>query len=353
MNNKKNINILRLILNLTHTSGVYHQTILPQKKISNQTILSIFEPEIKTKDAEFYNSDNSIIRYLYLLKKILSEKDIDVIHAHTPHVGFLFIVFSIIFRKKSPKKLFSIHYSYNFIKLRNQLSILPIFLFFDKIIFCSESSKNSFPKWILYFARNKSSIIYNGVDLELINEKNIKPDDTSFTIITVSRLDKNKNLDSVIKAIHQLKNENVKLRIVGDGPEMKFLNKLSDSLCLQSQVIYYGQVKRKKVYELLSSSNLFISMSKTEGHPVSVLEALGAGKPVILSNIGPHLEIAKDNNCVRITDENNLVKSINHYRIKSINELSVISKSSKELIKNYFSIQKMTNNYLTSYRKLL
>ena len=322
-------------------------------RYSNQTVLSIFKPEIVTKDVEFFNSNNFITKYIFMLKKILATKNFDVIHAHTPHVGLLFIIYSIIFGSRSTKKIFSVHYSFNYIRWRNRLFIFPIFLFFDTIIFCSESSKNSFPRWYLFFVRKKSSIIYNGVDLKLINKINIENRTPYFVLITVSRLVKNKNFGSIINALYQLDNKNVKLRIVGDGPEKNNLNKLSNSLGLESQVTFYGQVERKKVYGLLSSSDLFISMSKTEGHPVSVLEALGAGKPAILSNIGPHREIAKNDACVKITDENHLVNSINYFRKKSKKELSIISKLSQDLIKKHFSIEKMTHNYLSVYKKLL
>lgn len=326
---------------------------MPFKKFSKQTVLSFFKPEIVTEDVSFFDGNNSILKYLHLLKKILKEQKIDIVHAHTPHVGFLFLIYSIFFRKDLPKKLFSIHYSYKHIKFRNKIAIIPIFLFFDKIIFCSNSSKKSFPNWILYFCRKKSDIIYNGVDINLINKKKTKPDDKIFSLITVSRLDKNKNLDVVINAICQLKNQQIKLRVVGDGPEINHLKTLSSNLCLESQVTFYGQVKREKVYELLKKSQLFVSMSKTEGHPVAVLEALGAGKPVLLSDIGPHIEIAKDPNCVNISGVDGLVKLIDHYRSKSNNELLGISKLSKNLIKKYFSIDKMTNNYLHAYKSLL
>jgi len=349
----KRINILRLILNITHTSGVYHQTILPFKRLSNQTVLSIFKPEIINKEVDFYNSNNSIIKYIFLLRKIFTTKNFDIIHAHTPHVGFLFIIYSMIFGFRSTKKFFSIHYSFDYINLRNRIFILPIFLFFDSIIFCSESSKKSFPSWYLNIVRKKSSIIYNGVDIKLINKNYFGNQTNDFTLITVSRLDKNKNLNSVINALYQLNNKKIKLSILGSGPEKNSLIKLSSSLGLESQITFYGQVERKKVYELLSSSDLFISMSKTEGHPVSVLEALGAGKPTILSNISPHREIAKNDNCVKIIDEKYLAQSINYFKSKSKKELLMISKSCRNIIEEYFSINKMTNNYINAYRNLL
>ena len=72
-------------------------------------------------------------------------------------------------------------------------------------------------------------------------------------------------------------------------------------------------------------------MSKTEGHPVAVLEALGAGIPVILSDIEPHIEIDKDHDSVKIVDEIELVDAINLYKSKSNEDLLKISESAKIL----------------------
>ena len=131
------------------------------------------------------------------------------------------------------------------------------------------------------------------------------------------------------------------------------MKKLSSNLQLDSKITFYGQVNREKVYELLQNAQLFISMSKTEGHPVAVLEALGAGKPVILSNIEPHIEIDLNPDCVKIVNEVDLVNAINFYRFKSNEELSKISESSKKIIKENFSLKKMTDDYLDAYERLL
>ena len=191
------------------------------------------------------------------------------------------------------------------------------------------------------------------MDLKLIKRGNSKPCLGTFSIVTASRIDKNKNISSIIKAIHKLKNEDVHLKIIGDGPELINLKALSTNLCLESKITFYGRVNRERVYELLHNSKLFISMSKTEGHPVAVLEALGAGIPVILSDIEPHIEIDKDHDSVKIVDEIELVDAINLYKSKSNEDLLKISESAKNIIKEHFSLKKMTDTYFETYKRII
>jgi len=350
----KKIKLLRLILNITPTSGVYHQSIIPSREYCDQTVISIFKPEMDLiKNVKFYYSDNSIIKYLFLINKVYKSTHFNAVHAHTPHVGLLFLLQYLFTKRIGIKKVFSVHYSFNFIRFRNKVFLLPIFIFFDKIIFCSESSKASFPKLFLYIIKNKSQCIYNGVDSNLINKPNsfIKPN--HFKIITVSRLIKTKNIAMIIKALKLINNPKLKLTVIGDGSEKNHLIELTKLLDLEKNISFVGEISRKEVYKHLAESNLFISMSITEGFPVAVLEALASGTPVILSNIGPHTEILKSKDCIKLVDKNSpndLKKEVLRFFEIGDKEAKEIHQKCKSIIDKYFSIKMMTNNYLNTYK---
>jgi glycosyltransferase involved in cell wall biosynthesis len=72
--------------------------------------------------------------------------------------------------------------------------------------------------------------------------------------------------------------------LAGDGPERCSLEKQAVSLGLSDRIVFLGH--RKDVQELLAQCDLFVLPSLFEGLPLSVLEAMAAGKPVIASNIG-------------------------------------------------------------------
>jgi glycosyltransferase involved in cell wall biosynthesis len=74
------------------------------------------------------------------------------------------------------------------------------------------------------------------------------------------------------------------LRLIGDGPDRSLLERAVQELGLQSKVVFVGV--SHEVPALLASSHLFALVSKQEGFPLSILEAMRAGLPVVASNVG-------------------------------------------------------------------
>ena len=77
------------------------------------------------------------------------------------------------------------------------------------------------------------------------------------------------------------------LNIVGDGPDYKKLKHLTESLSIESNVHFLGQLDRNEdFWKLYDDSNFFILASKSEGTPKVLLEAFARSLPVIASNVG-------------------------------------------------------------------
>jgi glycosyltransferase involved in cell wall biosynthesis len=92
-----------------------------------------------------------------------------------------------------------------------------------------------------------------------------------------------------------LKNNNIKFQasLVGDGPLMPDMVNLSSALDLDRQVKFLG--KRTDIAEILSKHNVFVLTSNWEGFPLSILEAMRAGLPVVASDVGGVRESVIDN----------------------------------------------------------
>jgi glycosyltransferase EpsD len=103
----------------------------------------------------------------------------------------------------------------------------------------------------------------------------------TINLITIGELNKNKNQIEIIKAIKTLHNFNIKLLIVGNGPNYNKLMKYVRVNRLQGKVEFLGH--RKDIPELLKISDIYIQTSKREGLPIAPLEAMASGLPVILS----------------------------------------------------------------------
>jgi len=351
--------LLRLVLDVSETSGAYYLFSVPFSKICDQTILSLFEPELIPLDSlNIINTKKSIIDYIKKLYKEIKYNRYDVVHAHTPHVGILayFVCLFILNKRKTPK-LFSIHYSFNHIKLRNKLMLIPIFITFDSIVFCSKASFNSFPSLYKKLVENKYKLIYNGVNTEIkptIHRD--KKNEKFFNIITVSRLEKFKNIQKVIEALSKINDDSIKLKIVGDGAAKEYLENKAKKYNHNKNIQFLGQVPRKEVIFNLSNSDLFISLSNSEGFPVSVLEALINKCAVVLSNIEPHLDLAKNNqiiDIVEINDEKKLVDRILYHKKMNSKKRSLLGKKCNQFVDENYSQSVMINNYFTEYKKLL
>jgi len=72
--------------------------------------------------------------------------------------------------------------------------------------------------------------------------------------------------------------------VCGDGPFKGILQELADKLGLSSRVIFTGF--RADALSLLQAANIFVLPSLSEGMPLSVLEAMALGKPVIATRVG-------------------------------------------------------------------
>ncbi len=158
-----------------------------------------------------------------------------------------------------------------------------------------------------------TTIIYNSINLKQFEK--IRTNKKK-QIITISRLVKSKNIDTLIKAfaLFSEKNKDYRYVIVGDGPEIKNLKNLTKKLEL-TNVIFKGKIKNaEKKIKLLKESDIFLLCPETknkieEAFGMVYIEAQAAGLPIICSNTGGILEAVGQSGIV-IKDE------------KSVNEIS-------------------------------
>lgn len=148
------------------------------------------------------------------------------------------------------------------------------------------------------------SVIPNGIDLErfrgLIRKKfrkKLKVGEDEKIIIFVGALRPVKGVRYLIEAMKVITDENrsTKLFLVGDGKERESLESLVEKLGLENHVNFIGKVPNERVPEYMIASDVFVLPSLSEGFPVTVLEAMASGLPIITTNVGGLSEIIKKN----------------------------------------------------------
>ena len=135
----------------------------------------------------------------------------------------------------------------------------------------------------------RTTVIRNAVELQAA-----RPEPTAEPplALSVGRLKAPKDFWTLVQAMALLSSGGCRLRIAGDGPERAALNEEIGRLGLTGVVELLGD--RDDVVELLRQSHLFVLSSRSEGMPMSVLEAMASGVPVVASAVGGLPELVAD-----------------------------------------------------------
>jgi glycosyltransferase involved in cell wall biosynthesis len=133
-------------------------------------------------------------------------------------------------------------------------------------------------------------VIPNGVDIGRF-EEDIQPipreelgvREDEVLLIYSGRLGPEKNLTFLVRAFAgaQTAYSNTRLMLVGDGPERDNLEDLAARSGLQHKIVFPGMVDHDDVPSYLTAADAFVTASVTEVHPLSVIEALACGLPVV------------------------------------------------------------------------
>jgi 1,2-diacylglycerol 3-alpha-glucosyltransferase len=102
-------------------------------------------------------------------------------------------------------------------------------------------------------------------------------------LLSVGRIDPEKRLDFLIDAFLLIGRDfpDAHLVFAGDGSARKDLEEKAASTAMKERIHFLGMVKRADLPEILHDASIFLSASTTEVHPISVIEAIASGLPVI------------------------------------------------------------------------
>lgn len=185
--------------------------------------------------------------------------------------------------------------------------------------------------------------------------KHLGFNDRDLLIGVVARLDPIKDHATLLKAMPLVINEipNVKLLVVGDGEERETLEKLAQGLSISNHVYFLGE--REDVPDILSILNLFVLPSKREGLSLSILEAMAAGLPVVVTDVGANSELVVDKKTGALVEPGDS-QSLAHAIIgilSHLREADEMGKVGKMRFQQYFTLEKSVEAYKKLYISLL
>lgn len=106
-------------------------------------------------------------------------------------------------------------------------------------------------------------------------------DDDTVLLFSIGRLGKEKNFEELLQYVNKLKEKNLRLMIVGDGPDRGELENTVERLNLGDRVIFTGMVAHEKVASCYAAADFFVCASSSETQGLTYLEAQAAGLPIV------------------------------------------------------------------------
>ena len=316
------------------------------KKVINLKKVNFIEVTQKIKIPFIHSRYLSAINALIILFNYLNSKNKDhIIHSMQSNVAAIITCFfkgNKIVIRNSENPIYSFLYSDN--KFFSFISLLLKYFFYnfaDGIITNSNGSRKSLEHFILN--KKKIKTIYNPYLTKINQKKNKK---IKF-LITIGRLQKQKDHETLLKAFYffSKKNKDYKLLILGHGKLKIKLEKLAKDFKINKRVIFKGWVNNTSPY--LKRSKLFILSSVYEGLGNVLIDAINQNTPCISTNCysGPSeiLLNGKGGYLVKIKSPKLLAKKI----IYCINNYSEVLKKNRIAKKklNRFLIMEQSKKY--------
>ena len=203
-------------------------------------------------------------------------------------------------------------------------------------------------------------VIYNGVDMGPVStaesrervrrELGISPGE--FLVGTIARLDPVKDLGTLLNACALLRGTRpIALMVVGDGPERASLEQMADALGIRDHVRFLGQ--RGNAREWVAGCDAYVNSSISEGVSLTILEAMAAKLPVVVTAVGGTPEVV-DNTCGR------LVPARDHVMMAAaLSDLAAapdtratLGEAGRHRVQTRFTLDRMVAEYADVYRQV-
>ena len=228
------------------------------------------------KKAEYFY--NKLSQYIAVLPSLIGSNCF-----YIDRENLLLGAFLLPFKKKIAVRLLGVTESVylNVTQKRNIYSSLLRYVFTHRnsLFICTRdgSFSDQMGAWLSW---KRFYIFFNGIDIERI-ERNKRREDRPFTIVSVSRLEKNKGQSQLLQAAKHSGVKNIRIILIGEGVERRKLESLAKELELEDRTIFTGKLIHNNAIKYLEEADLVVSLNCNGVFGNNVLEAAQVGLPVI------------------------------------------------------------------------
>ncbi len=269
------------------------QSKIPNVEVKVVNLMKAQNPDFidvcKNAGIEVFNIDRSKYSFSTLrkLKKYVEQEKPDLVHVHL-FPALYYAAFVKLCSTHSFKLVYTEHSTKNRRRGNKVFKVIDSFIYsrYDKVFAISKQVADEVSKHV---PNLNPIIINNGIDLDNIAaispfdiKKYLNLSNDAFVLTMVARFYDIKDYSTIIKALKLLP-DNVHFVCVGDGPTLEKNRVLAKDLQLSDRVHFLGL--RKDVYAILKGSDVVVLSTHHEGFSISMLEAMGCGKPFIASAV--------------------------------------------------------------------
>ena len=308
--------------------------------------------------------------------KIIKRWNLDVIHTHTEFsIGTFARLISKQFNIPLVHTYHTMYEEYIYYitkgyfnhaskKLVEYLTLFLCDKTIDELIVPTEKAKDLFKE--KYKVKRDVHVIPSGIDTERFHKENVDKLSViklkkslsigmrDFIILYVGRIAKEKSIDFLIKNFPDVLKRipKAKMIIVGDGPDLKDLIDMTNDLKLEDKIIFTGRVLWDDIPKYYAMSNIFVTASTSETQGLTVIEAMGASKPVVaIKDESFELVITDKKDGLFFEDEKQYVDLVERlYKEKTF--YNEISKEARKTAAEY-SPDAYAKNVLKIYEKVV
>ncbi|MBO5372849.1 MAG: glycosyltransferase family 4 protein [Lachnospiraceae bacterium] len=238
------------------------------------------------------------------MKKLIREEEYALVHTQSPIGGVVARLAAKKWRKKGTRVIYTAH-GFHFFNGASKASWL-LFYPIEKLLSKGTDvlitiNAEDYERAKKFSAKRVCYVPGIGVDVDKFrkpteNREALRQEfgfaEEDFVLLSVGQLSKRKNQETMIRAMAQISDRNVKYLVVGLGEMEEADRKLIMELGLKDRVILAGY--KDNVDELLHTADAFVFPSLQEGLPVSLMEAMAAGLPIIASKIRGNTDLITD-----------------------------------------------------------
>lgn len=301
-------------------------------------------------------SPTNDIKAIVELRKIIKSESPDIVHLHSSKAGVIGRLSSIGLRKKI-KVIFTVH-GWAFtdgVSSRLKKSLYRIIeksvRHFTDLFICVSYYDEKIGK--------RDKVLDSTSNVKVIHNGSTTPSEQSINysvhmplrLVMIARFSPQKDQETLINAVTKLPKDSYKLTVVGDGETLQTNKELVSKYGLNHNIKFAGF--KDDISDELINNDVYILSTHYEGLPISIIEAMSYGLPILATNVGGNSEMLENNiNGFLFTSKDELAEKLN-YLINNPETVKKMGQESYRIFSDEYSLSQCLTKINNSYLELL